>query len=162
MLRILLVSLLFLTQLFSQSSQKFPFIGLSASAQIIDLHSNNEQSTSIGLRYGKQTLDWRTIFSYDYSKECQTFSVEIDKILLDELFGTPKVRPYLGANVGILKLDYDSLVDTNGYYYGANTGFIFYASDNIDIDLTYHYYAVQGIESVDKKQGLTLAIHYFY
>jgi len=121
MLKIILLTTLLFSSLFSKQEEEFIFLGLSMSSKIIDLNSNNEQSTSIGLRYGKQTLDWRTMFIYDYSKECQSFSVEIDKILLDELFGTPKIRPYLGATAGILKLDYDSLEDTNGYYYGANT-----------------------------------------
>jgi len=59
-------------------------------------------------------------------------------------------------------LDYDNLVDTSGYYYGVNAGFIFYTTDYIDIDLAYHYYAAQEIEFVDKIQGATLSVHYFY
>ena len=162
MFKIILFTALLFSSLSANQKEEFTFLGLSISGNAIDLDSNNEQIKSIGLRYGKQTLDWRTMFTYDYSKEYQSFSAEIDKIVLDELFGTPKVRPYLGISVGTLKLDYDSLLDTHGYYYGINTGFIFYATDTVDVDLAYHYYSVQKIESVDKIQGITLSIHYFY
>jgi len=93
MLKIILLFTLLFSSLFSNQTEEFGFLGLNISGKTIDLNSNNEQTTSIGLRYGKQTLDWRMMFTYDYSKEYQSFSVEIDKILLDELFGTPKVRP---------------------------------------------------------------------
>ena len=88
--------------------------------------------------------------------------MEIDKILLDELFGTPKLRPYLGLSGGILKYKDDSLEDTDGFYYGGNSGFIIYLTDTIDLDLSYHYNIVQEIKTVDSIQGATFSLHYFY
>jgi len=162
MLKIILLAALLFSSLFSQEKKEFTFLGLSISKHTIEMNPDTKQVDSIGLRCGKQTLDWRTVFTYEDAEEYRSFSVEVDRILLDELFGTPKLRPYLGISAGILKLDYDSLADTSGYYYGANTGFILYTTDTVDIDLAYHYYSVQKIESIDKIEGISLSIHYFY
>lgn len=150
--------------LFSSLSQaeEFPFIGFSASTHNIDRLSENSKETSVALRLGRQTLDWRTTFVYDYSKGYQALSMEIDKILLDELFGTPKIRPFLGLSTGLLQLDDDNLDDRNGFYYGANFGFIFYTTDRIDINLAYHYKLIQDIEKADNIHGATVSLHYFF
>jgi hypothetical protein len=155
--------LLFCSFLSAQESESFAFLGLGISAQSVDIQDNDQKETSLFLRYGKQTLDWRTLFTYDFKgSDYQQFSVEVDKILLDKLFGTPKVRPYLGLSVGILKYKDDTLADTDGYYYGGNTGFIFYLTDSIDLDLNYHYNIIQEIETVDSVNGISLSLHYFY
>ncbi len=152
-----------LSLLFSQNDEKFPFVGLGISAQTVDVNTQNNKESTISLRYGKQTLDWRTYFSYEFkSSDYQSLSGEIDKVLLDELFGTPKLRPYLGLSVGILKYKDDSLEDTDGFYYGGNGGFIIYLADTIDLDLSYHYNIVQEIKTIDSIQGATLSLHYFF
>jgi len=174
MLRTLFVSLLFLTLLFGQGSKDFSFMGLSVSTQTIDIDSiDSTQETGFGLRYGQQSLDWRTIFTLDYTQNSYYgASLEIDKILLDNMFGTPKLRPYLGGVVGYMSYDDDQLdipvdeselfEETNGFYYGGNFGFIIYATDNIDVDLSYHYYKIQNIEFLDDLHGATIAAHYFF
>lgn len=159
---IVLFSLLFTTLFAQQDLEEFPFIGLSVSSQNIDSTLNNTRETSIGIRYGKQTQNWRTTFAYDYSKGYQSLSGEIDKILTDELFNTPKIRPFIGFSVGILKLNDDCLSDTSGYYYGGNIGLIFYTTDTMDIDLSYHYNIIQEIEDADNIHGATLSLHYFF
>jgi len=156
---ILLVAFLSLSLL---RAEEYPFIGLSVATQKIDIRSDNSSVTGFDLRIGRQTLDWRTIFAYAYSKDYQSLSIEMDKILLDDLFGTAKVRPYLGASAGFLKLDHDFLDDKNGYYYGGNFGFIFYATDRMDIDLSYHYQWIGSIDGADHMQGATLSLHYFF
>ncbi len=150
------------SSIFSTEKEEFAFMGLTVSSKTIEIDVNNEKVTSIGLRYGKQTLDWRTMFTYNYHKEYQSFSAEIDKILMDKFLGTPRIRPYIGLTVGTLKLDYNAIEDTSGYYYGPTIGFIFYTTDNIDIDLSYHYYTVQEIEEAKNIKGATLSVHYFY
>ncbi len=161
--KIIFIFIFTLSLLFSQEVEKFPFAGLAVSAQTIDINTQNKKETTISLHYGEQTLDWRTVFAYEFkNSDYQSLSVEIDKILLDELFGTPKVRPYLGLSLGVLKYKDDSLEDTDGYYYGGNAGFIIYATDNIDIDLNYHYQVVQEIGTLDSINGATLSLHYFY
>jgi len=168
MLRILLVSLLFLTQLFSQSSQKFPFIGVSVSTQTLDINLKNKvQKAGFGLKYGQQTLDLRTTFSLEYNQNSySSFSVEVDKILLDNMFGTPKLRPYLGAIIGYMKFNNDELrepfEETNGFYFGGNLGFIIYATGHIDIDISYHYYKIKNLDFLDDLHGTSLAAHYFF
>jgi len=73
-----------------------------------------------------------------------------------------KIRPFIGFSTGMLKLDDDSLSDTNGYYYGGNFGLIFYATDTTDIDLSYHYNIIRGIEDADNAHGARLSLHYFF
>ena len=162
MLRVLILFSLFSSLLFSREAEEFPFAGLAVSSQSVDIHTQKSNDTILSLRYGRQTLDWRTILSYQFGDSYKSLSVEFDKILLDELFGTPKVRPYLGLSVGTLKYKDDSLEDTSGYYYGANAGFIFYLTDRIDADLGYYYNIVQEIESLDTIRGITLSLHYFF
>ena len=174
MLRMLFVSLLFLTSLFGQSSKDFSFMGLSISTQTIDINSiGSTQETGFGLRYGQQSLDWRTIFALDYAHNSYYgASLEIDKILLDEMFGTPKFRPYLGGVLGYMSYDDDNLnipaeeselfEESNGFYFGGNFGFIIYADDNVDVDIAYHYYKVENLDFLDDLHGASLSVHYFF
>ncbi len=174
MFRTLIVSLLFLTSLFGENSKDFSFMGLSLSTQNIDIYPGDSSwEGGIGLKYGQQSLDWRTIFSLDYTQNSYYgASVEIDKILLDDMFGSAKFRPYLGGVIGYMSFDEDELnipleeselfEETNGFYYGASFGFIIYATDNIDIDLSYHYYKVENLDFMDDLHGASLAVHYFF
>ncbi len=164
MFKITLIFLFLLTSLFSQETEEFPFLGVTISTQSIDLKNlSNKKDTTIGIRYGKQTQDWRTMFTYEYkSNGLQSFSMEIDKILMDEIMGMPEFRPYLGASIGVLKYDNDALSDTSGIFYGANLGLLIYVTDNIDADLSYHYYKVDKLQDIDSIEGGTLGLHYFY
>ncbi|MCO4844483.1 MAG: hypothetical protein KC427_00535 [Sulfurovum sp.] len=163
---ILLFTFLFTTLFAQQDQEQFPFIGATLSTHSIDFKSISQTSTKnetvLGFRYGKQTLDWRTVFTLSGNSDFQTFALEIDKILLDELFGTAKLRPYLGATIGYLHYDEASSSDSDGFYYGGNFGFLIYATVNIDVDLTYHYYKVSGLDPVDTMQGANLSLHYFF
>ncbi|MDQ7046537.1 MAG: hypothetical protein Q9M39_02565 [Sulfurovum sp.] len=143
-------------------------MGVSVSTQNINTESEDTSwKSAISLKYGQQSQDWRTIFTLDYTQDSYFGGqVEIDNILLDDMFGTAKLRPYFGAVAGYMAFDDKNLnlsyEETNGFYYGANFGFIVYASDNIDIDLSYHYYSVQNLDFLDDLHGATLAIHYFF
>ena len=174
MFKAFFLSLLFSSLLFGQSAKDFSFTGLSISTQNINTDPGDSSwESGIALRYGQQSLDWRTIFALDYTKDSYYGAyLEIDKILLDDMFGTAKIRPYLGAVVGYMAYDEDNLnipveesellEETNGFYYGGNFGFIIYATDNIDIDISYHYYSVQNLDFLDDLHGATLAVHYFF
>lgn len=122
----------------------------------------NTRETVLGIRYGRQTVDWRTVFSYEYSNGYQSLGIEIDKILLDALFNTAKIRPYLGVGAGALRLENEFIAKSNGYYVGANLGLIIYATDTVDIDISYHYNSIYDIEAVDRMHGATLGLHYFF
>jgi len=146
--------------------EQFPFIGVTVATHTIDLKASSnisgQKETSFGLRYGKQTIDWRTMFTLSMNGNYNTFEIEVDKILLDSMFGMPELRPYLGVTVGYIKYDAITNIDDEGYFYGGNAGFIIYATDTIDADISYHYYKVDKMDPIDTIQGGTLGIHFFY
>ncbi|UPT78138.1 hypothetical protein MN086_03085 [Sulfurovum sp. XGS-02] len=165
MLRFTLLFTFLSTMLFAQQeNEQFPFIGATLATHSIDLKSttSSQNETIAGFRYGKQTLDWRTVFTLTGNNDLQTFAMEIDKILLDELFGTPKLRPYLGATVGYLHYEESDLLDNDGFFFGGNFGFLIYATATIDVDLSYHYYKVSAMDPLDTMQGANLSLHYFF
>lgn len=144
-----------------QDAQEFHFIGLTLSTDTLNVESNtalsDQDETSFGFRYGRQSLDWRTVFTLSGNGDLQNVGLEVDKILVDSLFGMPEIRPYLGASVGYMHYEED-----DGYYYGGNFGFLLYTTDTIDLDLSYHYYKLNKLEPFDSMQGASLSIHYFY
>jgi len=164
MLRVTLLFLFIFTSLFSEDIEEFPFLGVSISTQTMDIsNADNPKETSYAIRYGKQTIDWRTMFSYEFSSNgYRSFSIEIDKILLDELMNMPELRPYLGLSAGSIAYDVDGATDHSGYFYGINAGLIIYVTDNMDADLSYHYYKVKSFDALDKITGASLSLHYFY
>lgn len=163
MLKTVLLFICSYSLLFSAVVEEFPFIGVTVSTQTLDIKKNGSvKETTTAIQYGKQTVDLRTTFSYEFSSSYSSFNLEIDKILIDELFGSPKYRPYAGMVIGSLKYDDNTLKDSNGYYYGAALGLMLYATDNIDADLSYHYYKVKGFEDINHIKGATLSLHYFY
>lgn len=168
MFKTLLLSLLFSVLLFGQESTEYPFIGVSLSAQSINGNPGpTSWEGSIGLKYGQQSLDWRTIFSLEYTPDAYlSTSVEVDKILLDDMFGTAKIRPYLGMTLGYISYDEKNIAvdieEKNGLYVGANLGYIIYLSDKVDLDLSYHYYSMYDLKFLDDLHGATLSLHYFF
>jgi len=164
MLRVTLIFLFIFTSLFAKETEEFPFLGITISTQSLDIeNAGKPKETSFGLSYGKQTLDWRTMFTYEFaSNGYQMFGMEIDKILMDEIMGMPEFRPYMGLSVGYLKYDNDALSEDSALYYGANAGLIIYATDNMDADLSYRYYKVSDMDELDNIQGATFSLHYFY
>lgn len=167
MLRLsVLFSLLFMTLIKAQSVEEFPFIGVTIETHSIDIKSGTnipkQKETTFAIRYGKQTLDWRTMFTLSMNNNYQTFAIEIDKILLDSMFGMPELRPYLGMSVGYIRYNAIDNNDDEGLFYGANTGFIIYLTDNIDADISYHYYIIDSMEPFYNIQGASLGIHFFY
>jgi len=176
-----LLSLLLLTGILSaQESEQFPFVGLSVSTQTLGYadrnmtHGSDETTTGFSLRYGKQTQEWRTVFGIDYHADAYSgLYVEVDKVLLDAMFGTPKLRPYLGMTVGYMHMDNlddvalmpgetEGDLETNGFYFGGNFGFLIYATDTIDVDISYHYYKTQNLDYLDDIHGAQFAVHYFF
>lgn len=162
MKKLILTFITMATLLVANETQSYPFVGVSLTSQSVDVLSDTQQETAFGVRYGKQSVDWRTVFSYDYSKGYQKLGAEVDKILLDSMFKTAKIRPYTGLSAGVLSLDNDDLVENDGYYWGANVGFILYATDEIDVDVSYHYDKIGNIEKADSMQGASLLMHYFF
>lgn len=167
MSRVLVLFLLTVSSLFAQEVEEFPFIGVIVSYNSTDiLTTTNDieklKTTNIGIRYGQQTVDWRSMFTYSRSSEQKDFTIEIDKILMDEFFGTSILRPYLGVSGGIALYDEQDLINDSSYFLGFNAGFIIYATDNLDADISYHYYETLDNEEIANMQGGTLSLHYFY
>jgi len=165
--KVIIIFVLLLSALFAEEElETFPFFGITASQYQLDLDSsvklNDNKETFFGLRYGKQTLDWRTMFTLSGNEELQNFSLEIDKILMDDIFGYPEVRPYLGATVGYIHSEKDNIQDSDGLYYGGAFGFLIYITDNIDADISYHYNKLEDIEPLKSTKGASIGIHYFY
>jgi hypothetical protein len=53
-------------------------------------------------------------------------------------------------------------ISTADGYYGLNIGFLFYVTDDIDLDIGYHYYFMDRLEPLDTMNGPTFSLHYFY
>jgi len=181
MFRIFILFIFIFHTAFAKQPQ-FGFVGLIGSYDTVSLDSDvqmgDADETTFGLRFGKQTQDYRTVFTLSGNDTYQSIAVEADIFLVDDMFGVPEVRPYLGATLGYMYYDDDTLNtytqsiagDTNstssskndGAYYGINFGFVFYATDTVDLDLSYHYYIVDSIDPLDAMHGVSFALHYFY
>lgn len=167
MSRVIALFILTFSSLFAQEVEEFPFIGVTIAFDSADILNTSgdvdaSKSTNIGIRYGQQTVDWRSMITYTRSSKQKMLAVEIDKILLDELYGTSMFRPYVGLSAGVLKIDEPVLLNDSSYFYGFNAGLIVYATDNIDADIAYHYYETFDDDEIANIQGVTLSAHYFY
>lgn len=192
MTRLFILFFFLFNTLFAEQ-ESFPFIGVTVSTHTVDLKSivtdppnrlENQDSASektFGIQYGIQTKDFRTTFSAEGNSNFQSIDVQVDYILMDEMFGTPKVRPYVGATLGYIKYDEELMVQynenriaedqandkntsisTSDGFYGVNFGFLFYLTDDIDLDISYHYYFMDRLEPLDTMRGASFRLHYFY
>jgi hypothetical protein len=116
------------TSLYANKNEQFPFIGLTMSLDAMHfddtLSMPKLDKTNIGVRYGRQTVDWRTVFAISGNNDSKSVSMEVDKILSDQLFGMPEFRPYVGGTVGYMHHKEISTQSDDGYYYGGNVGFL--------------------------------------
>jgi len=166
MKRVTLLFLLTCSLLFSSKMEEYPFLGITIATQTTNIANvsdmDNQTETSVGIRYGRQTIDWRTMFTFEYvSGIYRSYSVEIDKILMDDIFGYSEVRPYAGGTLGAVTYTGGD-ADATTYFYGLNAGLIVYATDNIDADISYHFYKVIDFEELNNLQGVGISLHYFY
>ncbi len=144
------------------AQEQFPFVGINISHQTVELEDETSNSTNtFALHTGKQSLRWRTTFFVDYSSDYRSIGADFDYILLDTMFGTSLVRPYIGTGISYLYLE-ETPKDHYGYQYGLRSGFIIYAGERFDVDLGYHYNYVKEIEGIDRTKGANLSLHYFY
>jgi hypothetical protein len=139
------------------------------------------EADTFGLQYGMQTLDYRTTFSIAGNSDYKSFDVEVDYILFDSMFGMPEIRPYVGATLGYinydkalitrynenriqanLDADKNTTISSRDGYYGLNAGLLFYITDDIDMDVSYHYYVLDRLTPLDNMQGIKFSLHYFY
>jgi hypothetical protein len=157
------------TSITAAKLEEFPFVGLTVASHSLDLPSTSDSEdpnvATIGVRWGKQSVDWRTLFTFEYSGSGQTsLSVEIDRILMDNILGHSELRPYVGANIGMVRYSNKSIEDSaqSGYYWGLTAGIMIYVTDNIDADISFHHYNVEELDTLDHIQGASISVHYFY
>lgn len=184
---------IFLFSTLFAEQETFPFIGVTVSSHTVDLKPiateppnrlnipKSKRETTFGIQYGVQTKDYRTTFTAEGNSNFTSVDVEVDYIIFDEMFGTPKIRPYVGATLGYLMYDKELItqynenriaddqandrnttIKPNDGYYGLDFGFLFYVTDDIDLDVSYHYYFVDRLEPLDTMTGATFSLHYFY
>jgi hypothetical protein len=192
MTKIFMLFIFLFSTLFAEQ-ESFPFLGITISTQTVDLKPiatklpnrfNNPatfEKINFGIQYGVQTKDYRTTFTAEGNSDFQSIDVEVDIMPFDTLFGTPKIRPYIGGTLGYMHYDEtlitqfnDNLISenlakdknttiaTSHGYYGLDFGLLFYLTDNIDLDVGYHYYFMDILKPLDTMRGTTFSLHYFY
>ena len=181
MSRFFILFIFLFNSLFAEQEQ-FGFIGIVGSSHtasfIPDANLSDQTETTFGLRFGRQTQDYRTVITVAAGSDHQSVAVEADFFLMDDMFGMPEIRPYVGGTLGYIHYDEDVIntyredipLDINGTrstetsdgYYGLNFGFVFYVTDNIDLDVAYSYYFMDRLKPLDTRHGLSFALHYFY
>jgi opacity protein-like surface antigen len=144
---------------------EFGFIGMGIGAYGVSFDDNtslpSENISTVALRMGRQTRRMRTLFSIEYSSELAGAGIFIDYIPFDTMFGTPYFRPYIGLHAQYLRYQSGD-TDEEGFGMGGQVGLLIYASDTIDVDLSYRYGFIQNSDILDSIDGFTLSLHYFY
>jgi opacity protein-like surface antigen len=160
----LFLPILLLTSAIHADNKIYSFMGIQTSASKFE----DVTTPTIGIKYGKQSENMRTSFSYNYgakdSNYYQTLLVQIDTGILTNRFREMALKPYVGATIGVMQQNDDSLVPTRdrGYVYGVNTGLTYILNDSIDLDLGYRFLKTSKLENIDKINDLTFSMHYFY
>jgi opacity protein-like surface antigen len=146
------------------AQDEFTFAGLGATTQTLQFEENDradDDINTVALKVGKQTRRARTTFELDYTNDFLAAALLVDYIPLDTMFGTPKLRPYLGINAQYLRYD-DDTIDEDGFGMGLQTGLLLYASESIDVDLGYRYTFITNSDLLDDTYGFTVSLHYFF
>ena len=160
-INIFLFSILFLTNIAQADEKLYSFIGVQTSATNYD----GKNTPTLGLRYGKQSQNFRTSFSYNYGKHSKdsyhTLLLEMDSGIFSETFSSSLFRPYLGGAVGMIE-HINSKDNDRGYLFGINTGLTYLFNENIDFDLNYRFLRSAKLKDLDTINELTFAMHYFY
>jgi len=160
----LFLPLLLLSSVLNADDKIYSFIGIQTSATKFE----NVSAPTFGIKYGKQSNNLRTSISYNYGEKgsnyYQTAMMQIDAGILTRTFKDIAFKPYVGASIGIIQQNDDSLIPSRdrGYVYGANTGFTYILSDAIDLDLGYRFLKTLDLENLDEIQDVTFSMHYFY
>ncbi len=160
----LFLPLLLLSSMLNADDKIYSFIGIQTSASTFE----NESAPTFGIKYGKQSNNYRTSISYNYGEKgsnyYQTAMMQIDTGVLTRTFKDMAFKPYVGATIGVMQQNDDGLIPTRdrGYIYGANTGFTYILNDAVDLDLAYRYLKTSKLENIDKIQDVTFSMHYFY
>lgn len=98
-----------------------------------------------GIRIGAQEDDWRATFSFNYfdgEEDGKKQNYEKGLLSVDYFFlgaDENNFRPFLGGNAGYINYESTEGIDMGGFIYGAQAGFVFALTENIDMDVMYRY-----------------------
>jgi opacity protein-like surface antigen len=150
----------------AQAKEEFTFVGVGAMAGTMKFEddvatSDDTDLNTVSLRIGKQTHRARTIFEIDYTGDYVGTGLFIDYIPFDTFFNTPKLRPYIGLHAQYLRYD-DDIIDEDGFGIGTQTGFMFYTTESVDLDLSYRYTFIRNSDDLDSNYGFNISLHYFF
>ena len=147
------------------------FIGVEAGAAFVQgdtaLEPNHEgTSASIGIRFGAQNQQWRSMLIVDYSnntddnQKYERGMIQVDYFIPIWQMGNAAFKPYVGINGGYM--NYESTgIDESGFTYGAQIGFTAGVSDTIDLDVAYRY-SVASPDAIDNIGNVVVGINYLY
>ena len=159
-INIFLFSIFFLTNIIQANEKLYSFIGVQTSATNYD----GKNTPTLGLRYGKQSQNFRTLFSYNYGKHSKdsyhTLLIEMDRGIFKEAFSESLFKPYIGGALGIIQ--HSNRKDDRGYLYGVNTGLTYLYNEDVDFDINYRFLKSTKLKDLDTINELTFAMHYFY
>ena len=144
------------------------FLGLEIGAGSVDGDrsdglKHNGNAAEYGLRIGAQNEEWRATFALDY------FNSNSDDQIMQKGYGMvdyffmgsdAAIRPFVGANAGYAHYE-STLVDANGFLYGAQAGIVFGIGENIDLDLSYRYSLMQ-VNTVNNTGNIVFGFNYVY
>ena len=147
------------------------FLGLEIGAATVEgerLYDYNHKGDAVeyGLRFGAQSSDWRATFAFDYfDSSSDDQNVEKGLFLIDYFFfesdaDSISVKPFIGANVGLI--NYESTgVDATDFIYGGQAGIVVGVGESVDLDLGYRY-SLSGSEKVNNLGSIVFGLNYLY
>ena len=160
----LLLPLLLTVTTLSAIDKSYSFIGIQTG--YANVHDKSMQS--IGVKYGQQTKEYRTSFSYNYASKSnltnQSLLLEVDRGIFKKDFKDLPFKPYAGIALGVMEERNKGGAPSKdrGYLYGLSTGIAYIANDHLDFDLSYRYLRTHQMENIDEINNINLALHYFY
>jgi len=160
--RLYLSLILFSTSL-SSADKIYSYLGIQAANSFVE----GSAVPTLGLKYGKQTKQYRTSISYAYGEASngnyQTLIAQVDTGILSNKFRYSAFKPYAGVSFGVMQeKNKQTSIRDRGYLYGVNTGIAYIYNDAFDFDLGYRYLNTSKLQKIDSMSDVTLSMHYFY
>ena len=145
------------------------FLGLEVGAATVDgdtlLGKHTGDAVEYGLRFGAQSNEWRATFAFDYfNSDSDDQNVEKGYLMVDYFFlqsdSELNVRPFVGANVGLINYE-STQVDATDFIYGGQAGVVVGVGENVDLDLSYRY-SLSGSDKVNDLGSIVFGFNYLY
>ncbi len=170
------------TSLYADVSEAKGFLGLEVGAATVSADANNAlyrnenhsgSDIEYGFRLGAQTDEWRTMFVFNYfdsdenNQNYEKGLLSVDYFLFSSDIGNDvSFKPFIGVNIGYMNYESDRTlymfsIDESGLLYGAQGGFVFNATDTIDLDLMYRY-SLTDAKHTDNIGSIVFGINYLY